>query len=165
MPLLKDGRIVEDPWVQVGDGIPLPANAPAIVTLSRWRSERDALIRSASPLGLLLGSDEVVEEIADDVGRFDLIALDFPTFKDGSNYSTARLLRERYGYTGEIRAVGNVLRDQLAFMRRCGIDAFEVEKQGDADTFVGALGEIGVAYQPDIVAANARGPSRQTVQA
>lgn len=165
MPLLKDGQIVEDPWVRVADNIPLPANAPAIVTLSRWRSEREALIHNASPLGLLLGSDEAVEEVVDDIGRFDLIALDFPNFKDGSNYSTARLLRERYGYAGEIRAVGNVLRDQFAFMRRCGIDAFEVKKQGDADAFVRALDEIGVAYQPDFAAAKTRGPSRQTAQA
>lgn len=148
MPLLKDHKIVDDGWVRVADDIPLPANASPIVSLARWKAEGDALNPNGGPLGILLRSDETVEEIADHLDRFDLIALDFPTFKDGRGYSMARLLRERYGYEGEVRAVGNVLRDQIAFMERCGFNSFEIEKSDDLESSAMATAEISVAYQP-----------------
>ena len=85
--------------------------------------------------------------VADDVAHFGLNALEFPSFTDGRAYSSARLLRERYGFTGELRAVGNVLRDQFAFMLRCGFNAFEV-RDTDAGAWPEAVREIGVWYQP-----------------
>ena len=131
----------------MADDSDLP-DGPVIVTLSRWQNRETALAGHNGPLGILLHSDEPPALIADDLERFDVVALDFPAFTDGRAYSYARLLRERHGYTGEVRAVGNVLRDQLAFMVRCGFDAFEVDGDDGAGAFKQALAEISVAYQP-----------------
>ena len=147
MPLIKDGRAAADPWITLADGESLPEGGPVIVTLARWRAEREALIRRGGPLGLRLKSDQPPALAADDLGRFALIALEFPKFTDGRAYSYARLLRERQGFEGEVRAVGNVLRDQFLFMHRCGFDAFEVPAP-DADAWIAALNEITVSYQP-----------------
>ena len=154
MPLIKHGTATDDPWTHVTDGEQVPVSTPVIVSLERWKAERDDLIGHNAPFGIRLRSDEQPEDIADDVHRFDVIALDFPTFKDGRAYSSARLLRERYGYEGEMRAVGNVLRDQLMFMARCGFDAFEVES--DVESWESAMREIDVVYQP---AADDRAPA------
>ncbi len=156
MPLIKEGRLVDDPWVWVADDAPLPASGPVVVSLARWRAEREALLARDGGLGLRLRSAELAPEIGEDAVHFHLIALEFPTFRDGRAYSTARLLRERYGFTGELRAVGNVLRDQFLFMHRCGFDAFEVEKPGDAAAWETAISEIDVVYQ---AAADRRKPA------
>lgn len=148
MLLLKEGRpVVADRWQEVADEAPLPAAGPVIVSLARWRAERAALIAGNRPLGVRLASHELAGEIADDLAHLQLIALEFPSFRDGRAYSTARLLRERYRFSGEIRAVGNVLRDQFLFMHRCGIDAFAVEKEADAEAWQAAMEEISVLYQ------------------
>lgn len=150
MALVRDGQVVQGAqheWVWVGDAEPLPDNTPAVVTLARWREERSRILRRKAPLGVQLTSADDVADIADDVARFGLIALEFPAFTDGRAYSSARLLRERYGFMGELRAVGNVLRDQFAFMHRCGFDAFEV-RDADADAWSEALAEVRVWYQP-----------------
>ena len=148
MPLVKDGTVVDDPWVAVDDEDPLPDAAPVIVSLGRWERERDGLRRRDAPLGIRLESDEPPERIAGDVHRLSLIALEFPKFTDGRAYSHARLLRERYRYAGELRAVGNVLRDQFLFMKRCGFDAFEVDREEAVTGWSQAMTEIDVMYQP-----------------
>lgn len=155
MPLIKYGELVDDPWLRVADDSDLP-DGPVIVTLARWRDRETALAGHSGPLGIVLLSDEAPSTIADDLDRFDVVALDFPAFTDGRAYSYARLLRERFGYKGEIRAVGNVLRDQLAFMVRCGFDAFEIDDDDAASSFKQALDEISVTYQP---ATDARRPA------
>jgi uncharacterized protein (DUF934 family) len=147
MPLIKEGRLAADPWVLVPDGEPLPEQGPVIVSLGRWRAERDSLRARTEPLGIRLKSSEHAKEIAADVASFALIALEFPTFRDGRAYSTARILRERYGFRGELRAVGNVLRDQFLFMHRCGFDAFEVADAGAVEAYRAALAEMSVFYQ------------------
>ncbi len=146
----RDGRAaqdVQDQWVWVEDTEPVPDNAPAVVSFERWRGERARLVRRHAALGIRLAGGDDVAGIADDVARFGLIALEFPSFTDGRAYSSARLLRERYGFTGELRAVGNVLRDQFAFMQRCGFDTFEV-READAGAWREALAEVRVWYQP-----------------
>ncbi len=148
MPLIKDSELVSDPWVTLPDEETLPEGASVIVGLERWQAERETLIKRNAPLGLRLRSDQPPEDIAQDVERFQVIALEFPRFGDGRAYSYARLLRERYGYRGELRAVGNVLRDQALFMRRCGFDAFEVAEDSALEGWREALGEISVFYQP-----------------
>ena len=144
----KDNALRPDPWVSVADEAELPESDPAIVSFERWGRDRALLARRNGPLGLRLRSDQPPEGVADDLAAFDLIALEFPKFTDGRAYSYARLLRERYGFEGELRAVGNVLRDQLFFMRRCGFDAFEVADDVDLGAWLEALGEIDVVYQP-----------------
>ena len=148
MPLLKDGRVVDDPWRHVADGEALPDGAAASVSLQRWSAERDTLCRRAGRLGLRLPNDAPPLALAGDVARFALITLAFPRFTDGRAYSQARLLRGRLGYQGELRATGNVLRDQLLFMRRCGIDAFEVGERALEENWLAALGEFELFYQP-----------------
>jgi uncharacterized protein (DUF934 family) len=147
MPLIKDGRVVNDPWIPVADDAELPATGAIIVSLARWRAERQFLDRHDGPLGIRLASNELVSEIAGEADRFAVIALDFPSFRDGRAYSSARLLRQRWRYRGEIRATGNVLRDQFLFLHRCGFDALEVSKPVDADAWENAIDELTVCYQ------------------
>ena len=147
MPLIKQGRLAEDRWRQIEDGEPIAPGEPAIVSLERWQSEREALAGRNAPLGLRLRSEQSPEAVAAELGRFTVIALEFPRFQDGRAYSSARILRERYGYAGEIRAVGQVLRDQFLFLLRCGFDAFEVADAADAAAWQEALDEIAVFYQ------------------
>jgi uncharacterized protein (DUF934 family) len=148
MPLLKHGRVVDDPWRHCDDDEPLPDGTPATVSLKRWSGERDALYRRNGRIGLRLPNDAAPGGLAKDIERFDLITLSFPRFTDGRGYSQARLLRGRLGFAGELRATGNVLRDQLLFMRRCGIDAFEVGERAVAENWLAALGDLDVFYQP-----------------
>lgn len=148
MPLIRDGHLVEDQWTCVDDDAALPADTPVMVSPARWRASREALLSSGRPLGIRLDSDQTPDLIAADIGHFDVIALDFPKFTDGRSYSHARLLRERHGFTGELRAVGQVLRDQLPFMQRCGFNAFEVAGEQALESWVRATHEITVHYQP-----------------
>ena len=148
MALIKDGRLAEDPWILVEDEGPLPIAARVIVGLARWQEQRETLLARNAPLGIRLASDQPPELIAEDLGHFDLVALEFPKFTDGRAYSYARLLRERHGFSGELRAVGNVLRDQVFFMQRCGFDAFELSDAAALDSWRAAAREITVRYQP-----------------
>ncbi len=148
MQLIKDDTLAADPWASPADDEPLPAGEPAIVSLERWQAERESLIKRNAPLGVSLRSDQPPGEIAGDLGHFEVIALEFPKFTDGRAYSYARLLRERHGYAGELRAVGNVLRDQFPFMVRCGFDAFEVPDGARIEDWLASRDAISVSYQP-----------------
>ena len=148
MALIREGQLVPDSWIKLDDDAALPAVGDIIVSLDRWRQDRDGLANRSGRLGLVLSADQRLDDIADALDGFALIALDFPKFNDGRPYSAARLLRERYGYRGELRATGRVLRDQLLFMVRCGFDAFEVEDVAVAGQWTRALAEINVFYQP-----------------
>ena len=148
MPLIKNDKLIEDSWVAANDDEPLPLAEAIIVSLERWQASRGELLARNGRLGLRLKSDQSPVLVAEDLEHFDLIALEFPKFKDGRAYSYARLLRGRYGYKGELRAVGEVLRDQLIFMHRCGFDAFEVANDEALDGWRKAAREISVWYQP-----------------
>ena len=147
MPLIKNGEFVENAFAQVAGEEALPTGA-IIVSLKRWRADRDALMARNAPLGLALAADQSPEALGADAHHFAVIELEFPKFRDGRGYSWARLLRQRMGYKGEIRATGDVLRDQWLFMSRCGIDAFEVRPGTRLQDFRAALGEQTVFYQP-----------------
>lgn len=146
MPLVKDDALVADTWTRLNDDAAM-IDGPVVISLERWLNERDVLSSRNGPLGIVLTSHETPEQISDDLGRFSLICLEFPRFTDGRAYSHARKLRERFGYTGELRAVGNVLRDQFLFMQRCGFDAFEVADGTALEDWLRATTEISVAYQ------------------
>jgi len=158
MALVKNNLAIEDKWTYVSDDDDLP-EGDVIVTLSRWQNEREALLARGDALGIRLRSDENPSAIADDLAFFQVIALEFPAFTDGRAYSYARLLRERYQFDGEIRAVGDVLRDQVFLMHRCGFDAFEINA-GDnkaLDIWLDAEKEMTTFYQPT-------GDGRKTVR-
>jgi uncharacterized protein (DUF934 family) len=154
MPLLKNGSLVDDRWRRLADDDPLPGTDAVIVSLARWRADR-ALAGRNGPLGLALKNSEPVQPLADEIHHFELIALEFPKFTDGRAYSQARLLRERLAFTGELRATGQVLPDQLLLMQRCGFDAFELAKGAPLEAWKRAIGAFSVFYQP---AADGREP-------
>jgi len=147
MPLIKDGAIEADGWTYLGpDDYPGPGQ-PVIIDYARWR-DRDATIAAHNgPLGIRMRADQVPELIADDLGRFDLIALEFLGIADGRSFSHARVLRDRLGFGGELRGVGDVLEDQMFFMRRCGIDAFELDAGRDIGRAIAALTAFSAPYQ------------------
>jgi uncharacterized protein (DUF934 family) len=150
MPLLKNGAVAADPWHKVVNGDALPPGAPLIVPFERWQSERDSLLGRNTPLGVRLANTHPVAALKDDLDRIEVIVLEFPKFVDGRAYTQARLLRERYGYRNELRASGNVLRDQLQFMQRCGFDAFEIDAKDPQAAWQAAVDEIEVFYQPAV---------------
>lgn len=125
MPLWKSGAFVEDPWQVVADDQPVPADAPVLISLKRWRGEREALAARNAPLGLVLDPGSDWSDLVADLPRFPVIVVTIPKYADGRAFSMARLLRERDGYAGEIRASGTYIIDQVPFMVRVGIDAFE----------------------------------------
>ncbi|MBT4907006.1 MAG: DUF934 domain-containing protein [Rhodospirillaceae bacterium] len=147
MALIRDRALSEDSWRYIEDGEPVPSEGGAIVSLERWWTEREQLSGRNAPIGVRLHSDTAAESLVADIDRLDLVAVPFNQFKDGRGYSTARLLRERYGFTGELRAVGNILRDQLAFLERCGFDSFEYAGGTDAAEALTAFDEIDIVYQ------------------
>jgi len=147
MQIIKDLAIVEDAFVHVANDAELPAQGDLIVSLARFAQERDVLRARGGKVGVRLASNEEAHLVVPYLAEVALIAIEFPTFKDGRGYTTARLLRDRHGYKGEIRAVGDVLRDQLRAMRRCGFDAYELKAGKDIQGALQAFGEFSETYQ------------------
>jgi uncharacterized protein (DUF934 family) len=148
MALIRRGELVDDPYARIAPGDALPAEGAVLVSLSSWQEDRASLLERNDPVGVLLQSDQSPELIADDLDRISLVALEFPQFRDGRAYSYARMLRERYGFDGEIRAVGDVLMEQLHFMLRTGFDAFEIEGDDPLGQLETAIADFSVWYQP-----------------
>ena len=126
--LIKDAAIVDNIWTLMAKPETDVASVEVaagniIVPLSVWLAQKNQL-QSRNDIGVWLDSDETAEQIGDDAKKLPLIAVNFPLFMDGRAFSTAKLLRERYGFTGELRAIGNLIRDQLCYLRRCGVNAF-----------------------------------------
>ncbi|QTF91100.1 DUF934 domain-containing protein [Halomonas sp. BM-2019] len=144
--LIKMGQPEQDEWALSRVEEALPTRRPVIVPLALWRTRRDD-----QGLAPWLPSDtELTAELAADLVEAPLVAIDFPKFTDGRGYSLARLLRERHGYTAEIRAVGDVLVDQLFYMTRCGFDALALREDQHLDDALRALGAFSVSYQPAV---------------
>ncbi len=148
MPLLKDGELTPDPWRDVADDEPLPAEQGVIVSAERWLSTRETLRGRNAPFGIRLTNAQSVADIADALDSVGVVVLDFPAFADGRAFSQVRLLRERYDFKGEIRSRGTVRRDLYPFMRRCGFDAFEVEEGADIAGWAASDAAMSHAYQP-----------------
>ncbi len=146
MRVIKDKQIVEDDWILLADNRTIPDSGDVIVSLQRWNDEYSLLSRRAGKTGVVLPSDADPADIQH-LAELPLIAIDFPKFADGRGYSHARLLRERFGFKAELRAVGNVLRDQLFYMYRCGIDSFALQEGKDAQGALDAFNEFDVTYQ------------------
>ena len=148
MPLVKNGTIATDIFVHVPDGAELPGDGAVLVTAARFLEDPEALLHREGKLGVIWPNSRDVDDLVPFLDRLAVIALVFPTFRDGRAYSQARLLRERHGYDGELRAAGQVLRDQFVFMLRAGFNAFEVKKQSDAEAFAVTSKRYSVFYQP-----------------
>lgn len=147
----QNGSFRKDTWSAAIEGAPLPS-APVIVSKKRWLAERSALTGRNIALGLRLEPGESLDDIAGDLAQFSVIALNFPKFSDGRAFSTAALLREKHSFTGELRAVGNVLSDQIPLMRRVGFDTFEVTHAPTRRALLeGRIADVRLHYQPAVV--------------
>jgi uncharacterized protein (DUF934 family) len=145
--LIKSGAYAQDSFAPVADDAPLPEGA-VLVSLARFQKERDNLLERNTPVGVKLQSHENPELLGADINRLSLIALEFPKFRDGRAFSWTRILRTRMGFTGEIRAVGDFLYDQVNYQHRVGFDAWEVPENFTIEMFNRALSEMTNVYQP-----------------
>jgi uncharacterized protein (DUF934 family) len=145
--LLKDGAFAEDVFAMAADDAALPDGA-VLVSLERFKKERETLLARNAPLGVRLKAADNPEELGGDVSHFALIALEFPKFRDGRAFSWARILRTRLGFKGEIRAVGDFLYDQMNYQKRVGFDAWEVPDHFTVEQFNRAVAEMTNVYQP-----------------
>jgi uncharacterized protein (DUF934 family) len=145
--LIKNGAVADDPYTAVSDDAPLP-DGGVIVSLTRLRRDREQLLDRNTPLGVKLASDQSPELIGSDLERLSLVVLEFPKFRDGRPFSWARLLRTRLRFTGEIRATGDYLYDQIAYTKRVGFDAWELPASVTPELFARAFTEMTNVYQP-----------------
>ena len=148
MQLIKDKQVTQDNWVYIFDETPLKADY-IIVSLVRWQQEREQLSK-VKHLGLRLEPDVVLEDIANDLSHFQLIELYFPVFTDGRAFTHARLLRSRYGYTGDIRASGDFMRDQVFYLNRVGVSSFELNDHDNAQQVIQSMDDFSVDSQESV---------------
>jgi uncharacterized protein (DUF934 family) len=148
MPLIKNGTVVEDRFLRILDGAPIPDDVAVLVPAARLLADAGEILGRSGATGVIWPNDRNVSELAPHLDRIALVALVFPNFRDGRAYSQARILRERHHFHGELRATGQVLRDQFLFLHRAGFDAFEVTKAADAPAFIKAMTTYSVFYQP-----------------
>jgi uncharacterized protein (DUF934 family) len=148
MPLVKNGKITTDLFVHVIDDAELPGDGAILISAARFLENAEALSKRAGKIGVIWPNNRDLDDLVPHLARLAVVALVFPSFRDGRAYSQARLLRERHGYEGELRATGQVLRDQFVFMLRAGFDALEVKKEADAAAFAETVKRYSVFYQP-----------------
>jgi uncharacterized protein (DUF934 family) len=148
MPLVKGGKITDDVFVHVVDGAALPDDGAILVPAARLLENPASVLDRKDKIGVIWPNNRDVDDLVPYLDRLAVVALVFPIFRDGRAYSQARLLRERFSFRGELRATGQVLRDQFVFMLRAGFDSFEVKKQSDAEAFAQTVKRYSVFYQP-----------------
>ena len=153
--IIKNREIIDDQWTTLAEPEQeletTPESTNIIVNLAYWLENKEALTARKGKVGvLLLGSDEP-ETFQEELKHIDLIAVDFLKFGDGRGYSISRILRERFNFTHEIRAVGDVLRDQLRFMERCGFDAYALRADKDMNEALASFASLSVEYQSDVL--------------
>ncbi len=147
MQLLEAGQQIEDRWTAIDAEAPIPTDRPVILPLARLRAEEASLAGRNAALGVRVTSDTKAQSLADLVDRVQVIAIEFPKFRDGRGFTIARHLREHLGFTGEIRAVGHVLPDQYDFLTRTGFTTVEVADASRVADFVAMRGKVSIAYQ------------------
>lgn len=148
--IIKNGQVIDETWHLLPKDATLDGLSNCddlIVPLALWVEHSHALKARDGGLGVWLDAGEEIEEIAKDLSHFQVIALNFPAFTDGRHSSTAYLLRQRYGYQGEVRAIGDVLRDQLFALKRCGFDAFALREDKDPYDALKAFEDFSEVYQ------------------
>lgn len=147
MPLIKNGAEIANDWTFVPDGAVLPDSGKVSVSLGRFLGLKQGQENGPLPGGVRLGPADNAEDLEPYLGELSLIEIDFPRYTDGRGYSQAQLLRRRYRFEGELRAVGHVLRDQIFYMNRSGFDAYETRRAGLSEVLE-ALSEYSAVYQP-----------------
>jgi uncharacterized protein (DUF934 family) len=153
--IIKAMSVVDDPWQRLERGPdgslpPVPATGDIIVPLAMWQAQRAALLARPGRLGVWLDSNEEPAAIADDLRLFGVVAVKFQKVTDGRGYSIAYLLRERYGWRGELRAFGDIWRDQLFFLASCGFNAFALREGEDPRAALSAFGDFSETYQDSV---------------
>ena len=148
MPLVKGGKIATDAFTRLADDAEIPADGAILISAARFLADAEELSRRSGKTGVSWPNNRDVDDLVPYLDRLAVVALVFPTFRDGRAYTQARLLRERHGFKGELRATGQVLRDQFVFMLRAGFDGFEVRKDSDAEAFAATVKRYSVFYQP-----------------
>lgn len=151
--IIKGREVVTDNWHLLPKETTfeeIPNSDNVIIPAALWLEHGHALTTRDGGLGVWLDSDEEPESIADSLEHFQVIAINFPAFTDGRGFSYARLLRERFGYKGELRAIGDVLQDQLFFMQRCGFDAYVIRADRDPEAALAGLDDFTVVYQSGV---------------
>ena len=146
MNIIKDKQIIEDNWTHITDGDEI-AKGDFTVSISRWTLEKNELKNHTGNIGIRLCPTDKVEEIAGDLKYIRLVAIDFPVFTDGRSFSQTRLLRSRYNYKGEIRAIGNFMPDQVFYLSRVGVNAFQLEDSNQLRTALSTMNDFTVDYQ------------------
>ena len=149
MQIIKDKRIIDDTWNYVADDAELKAGNIS-VSLARWKQDKQQLLTHDGKLGIRIGPADAVDDIAPDLKDLQLIELDFPDFADGRLFSQAWLLRGRYNYQGELRATGHYMADQVFYLSRVGVNAFNPEKIEDLPVVLSHLNDFTVKYQSSI---------------
>lgn len=147
--IIKDGAIVADTYQLITETGALPAQ-DIVVSLDVWQQQQDAILAHPHKKGVMLQPDQHPEIIANDVQQLDMIALDFPAFADGRGYSYAALLRQRFGFTGELRATGDVFKDNLFYLKRCGFNSFAVRADKDIHVALQGLNDFSESYQASV---------------
>ena len=147
--IIRNREIVEDSFVYVSDQAELPESGDIIVDVAAWEQLKDALDQHQGRVGVKVSGDAEPEDLPVDLQKLDVIAIDFPVFRDGRGYSLARILRDRLGYDGELRATGDVLRDQMFYLHRCGFNAFEPRSDRCIEEALRGLSDFSVTYQAD----------------
>ncbi len=152
MRIIRNRTIQTDEWRLSpelgGDADSSAGTGPLIVSLPRLIEDADALLDQGAEIGVLLKPDDDLAEVAPYLPRLSLVAIEFPKFTEGRGFTQARLLRNRFRFGGEIRAVGDVSRDRLAFLERCGFNAFVLRPGESLDSALAAFSEISLRYQP-----------------
>ena len=146
MQIIKDGKIINDDTRHLADDEP-PTGSRFTVSFARWQAERENLQQAEGTVGVRLNGGDALAAIALDLPRLEPVVVEFPALADGRAFSLARLLRERFGYTGEIRAHGDFIRDQVYFLARVGVNAFEPVEGTDLEKLLPALKDFSVNYQ------------------
>ena len=146
MTVIKNGQTEASSWLHLADEA-LPPNGAVTVSLERWLKDKAELSTRNDDVGVRLNAADSVEALADDLPSLSLVVLDMETFTDGRAFSQARLLRERFGYSEEIRARGDFLRDQMFFLNRVGVNAFEFPDETPLGDRLKAFNEFSVTYQ------------------
>lgn len=148
--IIKNRQVQDDAWQVLAAEAEVPAHGPVLVALSCWQNQQAQLAQRQDPVGVWLDAGEEAKVLAPDLAKLPVIGLNFPSFADGRAYSNARILREELHYQGEIRALGDVLRDQMFYMQRCGFDAFAVRADKDIHAAVASLSDFSEVYQAGV---------------